>query len=263
MKRYLHIYWTIIRLNYHKSLINKGDFFTGLFASMMWGVFSVILIYILSFRNVSVFGWSRPELFVLIGVTNIILGSLFRMTATTSLGDMPTIVQHGELDTFLLKPIDSQFLLSFLQIRLYGTVRLIISIIFTLFILHQANIDISFFSIITFVVLSVFGFIIIYAIWFLVMTFAIWFPDLHNLAEILYTTDSLTRYPPQVLWAMKMFILFVFFPYTIAVSTPAKALLHKLTLLDAAFLIGVACGLLYLSKIFWKFALRYYTSANS
>ncbi len=262
MKRYLHIYLTIIRLNYHKSIINKGDFFSGLFASICWGIFSVVLIYILSFRSASVFGWTKQELFVLIGVTNIILGSLFRMTATTSLDDMPLLVQHGELDVFLLKPIDSQFLLSFLQIRLYGTLRLIISIIFTLFILHQANIHVTIFSIINFIVLSICGFITVYAIWFLVMTFSIWFPDLHNLSEILYSTDSLTRYPPQVLWAMRIFLFYIFFPYTIAISTPAKALLHKITIFDAALLVFISFGLLYLSKVFWKFALRYYTSAS-
>lgn len=262
MKRYLHIYWTIIRLNYHKSLINKGNFFTGLFASLSWGVFSVLLIYILSSRSGSIYGWSREELFVLIGVTNIILGSLFRMTATTSLDDMPTVVQTGALDSFLLKPIDSQFLLSFLQIRLYGTVRLIIAIIFTLFVLSQASVPVTLFSIVTFILLSVFGFIAIYALWFLVMTFSIWFPDLRNLSEILYTADGLTRFPPQVLWAMRVFIFYIFFPYTIAVSTPTKALLHKLTVFDAVLLIGVALGLLFLSKRFWKFALRYYASAS-
>ncbi len=262
MKRYFNIYLTIIRLNYHKSLINKGNFFSGLFASMMWGVFSIVSIYILSFRSSSIYGWSREELFVLIGVTNIILGSLFRMTATTNLSDMPTVVQYGGLDSFLLKPINSQFLLSFAQIRLYGFVRLILAIIFTFFVLNQAGIHSTFFSIFNFITLSVFGFITIYAIWFLVMTFSIWFPDLHNLSEILYTADGLTRFPPQVLWAMKVFIFYVFLPYTIAVSIPAKALLHKTTFFDAALLIGVACGLLYLSRRFWKFALRYYTSAS-
>jgi ABC-2 type transport system permease protein len=258
MKRYFNIYWTIIKLNYNKSLLDKGNFFTGLFASLMWGVFSILAIHILSARTTSIYGWSRPELFVLIGVTNIILGSLFRMTATTNLGDLPTVIQTGALDSYLLKPINSQFI----QIRLYGIVRLVIAIIFTFFMLSYANVAVTITSVIIFVILSIFGFIAIYSIWFLVMTFSIWFPDLHNLSEILYTTDGLTRFPPQVLWAMKIFIFYVFFPYTIAVSTPAKALLHTLTVSDVILLIGVSSGLLYLSNIFWKFALRYYTSAS-
>lgn len=262
MKRYLNIYLLLIRLNFKRNLVNRGDFFSGLLASLAWGIFSVIAIYILSARSSSVFGWNRHELFILIGVFNILIGGLFRTITVDNFTNMNRVIQRGELDSILTKPIDSQFLVSFFEIIISGVFRILIAVGFTLYILLEANIQITFFSLLSFVFISVFGLITIYSVWFLVMTFAIWFPDLHNLSEILFAADNLTRYPPSVLYAMRILIFYIFFPLTLVVAVPTKALLHKLTSYDAALLIVVACTLLYFSRKFWKFALRYYTSAS-
>ena len=251
-----------MRLNYIRTLNHRGEFFSGLFGSLAWGVLSVVTIHVLTSRSDTVYGWSRNELFILIGVTNIIVGSLLRMFNAENFDRMSSTIQHGDLDAILLKPIDSQFMLSFLYIKLHGFIRLFISIVFTFLMLNLAAIPITAFSIISFVFFAILGYLIIYSIWFLVMTFAIRFPDLHNLSEILYTADGITRYPPQVLWATKIFLFLIFIPYTLVVSIPTKALIHKLTFMDSLVTIGTATILFLVSRALWKFALRYYSSAS-
>jgi len=262
MKRYLHIYLVIIRINFHRALVNRGDFFSGLFGSLTWGTFSIVAVYILSARTNSVYGWSRNELFILMGVFNIIVGGMFRGINSLSFDKMSSVIQHGDLDSYLTKPISSQFMISFLEVQIYSVVRIAIAIIFTAYLLIQANIAITFLSVFSFMILAIFGLIIIYSFWFLIMTFLVWYPDLHNLSELLYTSDNLTRYPPQVLGAMGSLLFYFFIPLTFVVSIPTKALLHTVTVFDVVFLILVACGLLFLSRKFWKFALKSYTSAS-
>lgn len=262
MKRYFKIYLMLIRLNYNRALTHRADFFSGLFGSLAWSIFSVIAIYILSARASSVYGWSRQELFILIGVFNILVGGIFRTFFARNFNTFPQLMRYGELDGFLLKPMDTQFAISTQRISMYGGVRILLALIYTFFIIFNAHIAITFFSVISFLLLSVFGLIIMYAVWFLVLTLTVWLPDIYNLEEILYSTDSLSRYPPQILSAMKIFVFYIFFPFTLVVSTPTKALLHKLTTFDIMLLVGFACGLLFLSRRFWKFALRYYTSAS-
>lgn len=262
MKRYLKIYLLFIKLNYTRALVHRGDFFTGLSGSLAWGIFSIVAVYILSSRSSSIYGWSRGELFILIGVFNIIVGSFFRMVNGANFETMSVNIQRGDLDSLLIKPIDSQFFLSFLHIKLHGLIRFLIAIIYTVIVFNLAHISFTIFSLFLAIFFGIVGFLIIYSTWYLVMTATIWFPDLYNLSEILYTADGITRYPPQVLWAMKAFVFLIFFPYTLVVSVPTKALIHKLTFLDALLAMGFACGLLFLSRKFWKFALRYYTSAS-
>ena len=262
MRRYLKIYLLIIRINYHRALANRGDFVSGLFGSLAWGVFSIVAVYILSARTTSVYGWTRNELYILMGVFNIIMGGMFRSINALNFDKMSSIIQHGDLDSYLTKPISSQFMISFLEVQTYGIVRVFIAVIFTLFMINQSHIPITFLSVFSFMILAVFGFITIYSFWFLTMTILIWYPDLHNLSELLYTSDNMTRYPPQVLPAMRALLFYFFFPLTFVVSIPAKALLQKLNVSDVLLLVGFATGLLFLSRKFWKFALRYYTSAS-
>ena len=262
MKRYLKLYYLLMRLNYYRALNHRGEFFSGLVGALMWGIFNVVLIYILSSRSSSLFGWSRGELFVLSGVFNMIVGSFFRMIVAENFDRISGNIQHGNLDTWLSKPVDSQFMLSFLYIKYHGLVRFLLSTIFTGIMLEIAHINVGFLDIIAFIILAVFGLIIMYSIWYLVLTFTIWFPDLTNITEILYTTDSTTRYPPAVLWNTGVFLFLIFLPYTLVVSVPTKALIHKLTINEVGIMIITSLGLLFLSRIFWKFALRSYVSSS-
>ena len=262
MKRYFSIYRQLLIVNYHRALNHKADFLNGLFASIMWGVFSVLVVFILTSRSSSVFGWSRPELFVLTGVFNILIGGITRMFFSGNFDRFSHIVQYGELDGLLLKPLSSQFILSFWYINYPNAVRIIFAVIFTIIALAFAHIPLTLLSTLFFIVLIVFGAILMYSFWYLVMTFVIWFPDLYNLTELLYTTDNITRYPPQILWTMRIGLFFIFFPLTLSVSVPTKVLLHTATITDVALLISISLGLLYLTKLFWNFALKYYSSAS-
>lgn len=262
MKRYIKIFLTILRLNYVRTINHRGEFYSGLFGSLAWGFFSIVMIAVLTSNSNIIFGWTRGELFVLTGVFNIIVGGFFRMMNAENFDRMTSKISHGDLDEILLKPIDSQFLISFLHIKLHGLFRIFLAILFTAYILSIYNIFVGALNIILFLMFALFGYIIIYSFWYLVMTFAIWFPDLHNLNEITYNTDALTRMPPQVLFAIGIPILLILLPYIFVVSTPTKALIGNLGILEGITAIFVSILLLLLSRAFWKFALRYYTSAS-
>ncbi len=263
MKRYFSIYRCLLKLNYHRALTHKVDFFNNLIGSMLWGIFSIVIVFILTSRSTTVFGWSRQELYVLTGVFNILVGGLYRTFFSRSFDLMSHVVQLGELDGFLLKPVNSQFALSFRYFNYAGLVRVIFAIGYTLVALQFAHSDVTFVSISSFVALGIFGLILLYSFWYLILTTNIWFPDVYNLTEFLYTADNITRYPPQVLWSIKLAVFLVFVPLTMVVSVPTKALLHTVTLTDSILLIGFSIGMLMLSKLFWNFALRSYTSASA
>ena len=263
MKRYFSIYRQLLIVNYHRAQIHKADFLSGLFASLMWGIFSVLIVFILTARSSSVFGWTRGELYVLTGVFNILIGGITRTFFSRNFDRFSHVIQTGELDGLLLKPLSTQFSLSFWYISFPNSVRIFVAVIYTLLALLLSHIQLTFLSAFLFLILLPFGALLMYAFWYLVMTLIIWFPDLYNLTELLYTTDNITRYPPQVLWTMRLAVFFIFFPLTLSVSVPTKVLLHTATLTDIMLLISVSIGLLILSRFFWNFALRYYTSAST
>ena len=158
--------------------------------------------------------------------------------------------------------MDSQFLLSSQSINYTSLARIIIGIIVSIYISAQINLHVNIVNILMFIFLSIAGLILLYSIWFVVLTTTIWFTRLSNLLGLLYSLNDLTRLPPQMYKPLRSYALFIL-PYTLILITPAKAVLNKLTVGDAIGLVFFAAIFFLLSRKFWKFALKYYTSASS
>jgi len=65
-------------------------------------------------------------------------------------------------------------------------------------------------------------------------------------------------YPP----AYQFFFTFII-PVAFLTTIPSEVLLNRTGFQSTAMAIGLAIGLLWISNRFWKFALRFYTSASS
>jgi ABC-2 type transport system permease protein len=92
---------------------------------------------------------------------------------------------------------------------------------------------------------------------------SIWFTKIYNITEVLRGLLEAGRYPLTAYPAAFRFFFTFIVPVLFMTTVPAQIALGR----DAWFLVGVsgllAIGLLYLSNQFWRFALRFYTSASS
>ncbi len=249
-------------MNLSRLLAYRGNFINSLISSIVWGVFSFIFIFLLTSKSSVMFGWKREELILLMGLYNIVIGGVFHMFFSRNFDKFALTIHFGQLDQILLKPIDSQFLLSSLNIGFTQISRIILGIGVAVYMINVLHLHVTIFHAVAFIALSVIGLILLYSIWFLVLTLTVWFTRLSNLVQLLYHLNDLTRFPPQMFSSIKNYIFFVI-PFTFVLVTPAKAILQNLTLIEVGELFVLSFLLFYLSRLFWKFALRYYTSASS
>lgn len=262
MKRYLDTYATLLKLNFSNLTTYRGNFINSVVGSIVWGSFHFISILLLTSRVSSVYGWSRDELILLTASFSFLWG-FFHILFARNFERMSEIIDFGQLDQILMKPIDSQFLLSVYSINFTGFVRVILGFVAILLISQRAHIQFTLVNIVLYLVLVVSGLLLIYSIWFSVTTLIIWFPRLTNLVVFLFNISGLSRYPPDMIRGLKSTVLLFLLPITIFVSTPTKALINKLNIQDMFLLLFLALLFFFFSRVFWKFALRYYTSASS
>ena len=262
MKHYLLVYKKLIKLNFATWVIYRGNFINSLIGSTIWGVFHFISIIILTSKISSVYGWTRNELIMLTASFSFLWG-FFHLFFAINFEEMAEIINRGNLDQFLLKPLDPQFLLSFNRINFSGFIRTIIGSIVLLYIIVSKHMQVSLINILEFLLLVGCGLILIYSIWFLLATVIIWFPKLTNLVAFLFHISGISRYPPEIVKELNTFTFIFLLPLVIFVSTPTKALLNRLFYGDVFELVFFMILLLLASRKFWKFALRYYTSASS
>lgn len=262
MKHYLKVYIALLRMSMANLMTFRSNFFSSVFSSLLWGAFSFIMIIFLTARTPVIFGWKREELIMLMALYNIVIGGFFQAVFSKNFDKLANLVFFGRLDSFLLKPLDSQFLLSFWEFRFTQLPRILLGIAAAVCIAIVYHMHITLSGIVVFIGLAIVGIILMYSIWFLVLTLTIWHPRLSNLVHLLYGMSDFTRFPPEMYKSLKNYGLLIL-PYTIILVTPAKAIFQKLQLYDIFLLMIFTFIFFYLSRKFWRFALRSYTSASS
>ncbi|MCC5626237.1 ABC-2 family transporter protein, partial [Nostoc sp. CHAB 5715] len=99
--------------------------------------------------------------------------------------------------------------------------------------------------------------------WFMLGATSIWFVKIYNVTEVLGGLLEAGRYPIAAYpTAYRFFFTFVM-PVAFLTTVPAQALLGQS---EISWLIGaaiLAVALFFASTCFWRFALRFYTSASS
>ncbi|WP_392532158.1 ABC transporter permease [Nostoc sp. C117] len=205
-------------------------------------------------------GWSWEAALVVLGIFTLLQG----FSATFLAPNLNYIVRHvqvGTLDFVLLKPIGSQFWLSTHTISPWG----IPDILFGCIIIGYAGqrLGIAIDKYLLSVVPLFFGSVILYSLWFMLGATSIWFVKIYNATEVLRSLLEAGRYPITAYpTAYRFFFTFVV-PVTFLTTVPAEVMLGRG---EISWLIGagiLAMVLLFVSTRFWRFALRFYTSASS
>lgn len=262
MIRYIRLYYKLITLNFATLMAYRGNFVNNFLSSLSWGFFSLYSVVLLTSQTQSFFGWKREELLLLNALYGVIIG-FYHTVFSGNFERFSALIHFGQLDSYLLKPVDAQFLLTFWKFNFAATSRILIAFLYTSYLIGQLNIVISPLSVISFIALIVVSLTILYSLWFIASTLLIWFTRLSNIIELLFTITGSARYPQEMFREFSLYVFLFLLPLTFVITTPAKVLLQRIDLVTVAIFFSMAVFLVVLSRKFWKFALRYYTSASS
>jgi len=260
MERYikvLKLFWSTAlaaELEYRVNfLISAVSSFSGLIGS----IFGLFLFY----QNDYTFpGWNWNQSLIVLGVFTILQG----FSATFLAPNLNRIVRHiqqGTLDFVLLKPISSQFWLSTHTLSPWGLPDLLFGGLIIGYAGDRLGLPLYFYGL--GIVPLLFGFVILYSLWFMLGAMSIWFVKIYNVTEVLRGLLEAGRFPMVAYpTAYRFFFTFVV-PVTFLTTVPAEAFLGRGNLgwIMAAGILGAS--LLWISSAFWRFALRFYTSASS
>lgn len=230
-------------------------------ATSVWSFLTIYSMYALTTRTQGVFGWSADELIILACVYNVFIG-LVSFFFARNFEEFSELVNHGKLDEIFLKPVDSQFMVSLRKVHVTSLFRTAVGAVVTSIFLHKLNVRVDVFHALGFVVLVGVGVLLMYSVLFTINTLNIWFSRLDNINQLFYSIRTLGRYPRDSFLQAGEVIFVLASPFVIPMATPTRMLLGKATVYDVAELVVGALLMFGISRLFWKFALRSYTSAS-
>jgi len=260
MKKYIKLLGLFWSTAIAAEIEYRVNFLLAAFSSLgnlAGSLFSLFLFYRTGYTFT---GWSWTSALVVLGIFTLLQG----FTATFLAPNLNRIVRHvqdGTLDFILLKPVRSQFWLSTHTLSPWG----IPDLVFGSIIIGYAGgkLGLKSCDYLLSAVSLVCGLVILYSLWFLLGATSIWFVKIYNVTEVLRGLLEAGRYPIAAYPATYRFFFTFIMPVAFLTTFPAEAMLGRgqiIWLMGGAFL---AVGLFLISTWFWRFALRFYTSASS
>ncbi len=258
-------YWNLIGLFWTTSFAAEMEYRINFvlaslssLANLVGSIFALSLFYQ---HGAKLGGWPFDEALLVLGLFTMLQG-ITQTFFKPNLGRLVEHVRMGTLDFVLLKPVDSQFWLSLRRLSPWGLPDVLFGMGIVLFAGARLNLDgVAWLYALTPISCGV---LILYSLWYLLASTTIWYVKIYNVTEVLQSVLAAGRYPIDAFPAGAYRIVFTFvIPVSFLTTVPANALLGRAQTSSVLYAMVFALLLFFLSRAFWRFALRFYTSASS
>tara|TARA_Y100001968_G_scaffold324496_1_gene363971 strand:- start:35048 stop:35836 length:789 start_codon:yes stop_codon:yes gene_type:complete len=262
MNRYLktlRLFWSTalaVQLEYQINFLIE---LIAMFGTLLGSIFILSLF----FRQGYQLGtWSWEAALIIQGIYTFLDG-VTNTFLRPNLTEIVNYVREGTLDYVLLKPIDSQFWLSTRTLAPSGLPEMLLGLALIIWASIKAGVLFNINSVIFSLIMLLASIVILYSIWFLVAATSIWFVKTWNATEVLRALLAAGRFPVNAYPLTLRFIFTFILPITFLTTVPAQMILGQNDIILIVLGVSFAFVFYFLSRNFWRFALRHYTSASS
>lgn len=261
LKKYFSLYQALFKASFISDLEYRANFLSRVFTDILWYL-SQILTFEVLFRHTKLIGnWNIEQMRVFLGVV-FVADALYMIIFADNMDQFSERIRKGDLDLLLVKPINSQFMISLQKAATAMTSNLIMGTSWLIFSILQLP-EFSWIRLLWLIVLIPCGLVAMYSIRFSIAATAVIFTRSENLQFMWYQIYKLGLRPDHIYFPWMKWLLLTVLPVGLIASVPARALLEEPNWSLFAWVITLSGILLYLSNKFWKYALRFYSSASS
>jgi ABC-2 type transport system permease protein len=262
MRRYLKVLSVFYKAAVLTDLEYRANFFTHILLSALSIVWIIGSIGIFFLHTDRIGDWTFHQMLIILGLFQMFIGLMDMLIAP----NMRDIVQHirtGTMDFILTKPLNSQFHASLRRINFWRTIDMLVGLGVILYAVFQLPTPPSLVNILLFLLLCICAILILYSLGMLMITSSFWLVKLDNVMELLYGFYEAGRFPVSIFPTWLRALLTFVIPIAFVTTVPASVLLNRL---DASFVVYslLVAGVLFTTSVlFWRYAVRHYSSASS
>jgi ABC-2 type transport system permease protein len=278
--------WRIVGLFLANSLMRdmtyRLNFVMEAISSLAWTMINLSL-YLLIFTHVNQIGaqtgWGKWEFMVFLATTWII-NSLIQSFFMPNCEEFAELIRTGRLDFALLKPIDTQLLVSVQRVEWSGLSNFVAGLVLLGVSVYQLAtrptdpVVISPLALLMYPIFIVCGVAILYSLMISLSATSIWLGRNTSLHDFWFYITSFSRYPREIYEGGRFgtpvqFVFTFLIPVLVVINVPAKLLSRSLTPTSAEdlglaiFTLAAAGVSFLLSRWIFGRALASYRSASS
>jgi ABC-2 type transport system permease protein len=264
MRRYIEIYSIMLRNSLIREMSFKANFLLWMIVEILWFCGQIVFFSIIFGQVDRIGDWTKWEVVLLVG-THQMIAQIFQGFFFVNLANIPELVRTGKLDSLLVLPIDSQFAVSSKQFGLDSMINAALGGVVVCVSLSQLGIVPNPTSILLYLVALGFGVAVHYSIMLGLAAVSFWIIRAQGLVYGYFNFLNIARYPDTIFPWLFRFVFGWIIPVVIIANIPARLLIKSLGHPGQLMLHLVIAStiIFWLSRVFWRFALRHYSSASS
>ena len=272
---YRWVWLTFVRNALIREMTFRGNFLITVMTRALWFC-SQILLFKIIFHNVQHItpGWNEYQYFAFMA-TGMLINAVIEAVFMPNMANFSELIRTGNLDFALLKPIDTQFLISFEKMDLAMLNQILLSVGLLIYAISNlptgTEVRVTVGSVALYMLFVAVGVTILYSLMISLASTAIWFGRNQGLYDFWFYITVFARYPRSIYQTATpagdviRFVFTFILPILVVVTVPSRVLLD--TLGNQSWLAGIglaAAGVgLVVSRMIFTWSLRSYRSASS
>jgi ABC-2 type transport system permease protein len=263
LKKYFTIYTQIMKMMIGLVFTYRLNVFTQGIFTVVYMLGLLFLIEAIFLRTPSLGGWSKDEIILMYGTFTFMWGWIALLFFDGFRRFCVSGVRAGELDAFLTKPANTEFLVGFS----FPDISIVPHQLFAFTVMTHQIMTLHLYA--NFINFALFFFFFVIAFFTLYFIFGIYASStfyLTNSAQLLRMAENLSdhsQYPTTIYPQMLQPILYSILPTALLGYVPASFLLGRGSWQLAAGMIALLVISIHLNHFFWERGLRNYSSASS
>ena len=271
---YSRVWLTFFRNSLVREMTFRGNFLITILTRAFYFAANLVLFELIYRQVPEINGWGRWEYYAFMA-TGMLINALVETFFMPNCANFSELIRTGNLDFALLKPIDTQFLVSFekVEIAMVGQVALA----FGLLGLSLAKLDLwpalagadGVARIALYLLLVGCGVAFFYSLMIVLSATSVWFGRNQGLYDFWFYVTIFARYPREI-WtgsptaAVIQDAFTYVLPILLVVTVPARALVKTVESWEFVSLCLAAAAIgLVASRLVFQWSLRGYRSASS
>ncbi|MBI3973034.1 MAG: ABC-2 family transporter protein [Chloroflexi bacterium] len=261
--RYLRIW----RRFFVMALMELMEYRTGFTLSVLEGMGQLALLvvmYLVFYRFTDeIAGWTEAEALLLLGIFWTFDG-VWGFQFADGIGRLPSLIRKGDLDFLLLRPVQSQFLVTCWRgIGMRAPTKIASGVFVVVYAGNAAGVQWSATAIAEAGAFALCGLAILYGLRFALSTLCFWVLQISELYELSHNLYTTARFPVTYFGEPVRSVLTCVIPAAFVSTFPAQALLGTVEHGWLPVGLVLAAGALAGTHLLWIRAVRHYSSASS
>ena len=269
----LRVFITFLRNAVIRETMFQANFLIQVVTRAFWFFAQIALFKVIYERVDSINGWSEQQYFAFMA-TGMLINGIVETFFMPNCANLSEQIRTGRLDFALVKPIDTQFLVSMERLNLAMLSQIALALCLLVSSLWSIGEPVSLLQIAVYLVFVATGVAFFYALMITTACTSIWLGRNQSLYDFWFYITVFARYPRSIYdgrdsssiegGEVLQFAFSYLVPILFVVTVPARIVLGTLNHPHWAIVAAIAAvvGLL-IARIVFRFSLRFYRSASS